>query len=88
MYNICIINIRISFINSMNSDYSREFNGFIRKHHFTKNLKKIYEFIIKGITMKTFLQVIAADDEYVDSRSILGTDDGQEILESLIEILK
>jgi len=72
----------------MNSDYSREFNGFIRKHHFTKTPKKIYEFIIKGITMKPFLQVIATDDEYVDSRSILGTDDGQEILESLIEILK
>ena len=95
IYDLCDVDILKSeeafleaFEEERDSDYNREFNGFIRKHHFTKNPKKIYEFIIKGITMKPFFQVIATDDEYVDSRSILGTDDGQELLESLIECLK
>ena len=70
------------------SDYNRVFNRFIKKHGFTKELKKIYEFIIKGVTTKPFFQVIATDDEYGDSYSILGSDDGQEALESLIEMLQ
>ena len=36
------------------SDYNREFNRFIKKHGFTKDLKKIYEYIIKGVTIKPF----------------------------------
>lgn len=70
------------------SDYNREFNRFIKKHGFTKDLKKIYEYIIKGVTIKPFFQVVATDDEYEDSYSILGSDDGQEALESLIEMLE
>ncbi len=34
------------------------------------------------------LQVFATDDEYVDSYSLLGCGDGQEALESLIELRK
>lgn len=67
------------------SDFSRVFNRFIKKHGFTKDLKKIYEYIIKGITVKPFFQVLATDDEYCDSYSLLGSDDGQEALESLID---
>ncbi|MBE6873082.1 MAG: SMI1/KNR4 family protein [Ruminococcus albus] len=74
------------FKEERDSDYSKEFNGFIRKHHFTKNPKRIYEYLIKGVTMKPFFQVTATDDEYVDSRSILRGCDGQEILESLIKL--
>ena len=70
------------------SDYNREFNRFIKKHGFTKDLKKIYEYIIKGVTIKPFFQVVATDDEYEDSYSILGSDDGQEALKSLIEMLE
>ncbi|MBR1472048.1 MAG: hypothetical protein IJ600_10460 [Lachnospiraceae bacterium] len=44
--------------------------------------------IVKGVTMKPFLQVIATDDKHVNSRSILGIGDGQEGLEALIEMLK
>ena len=69
------------------SDYSKEYNRFIKKHGFTKDVKKIYEYLIKGITMKPFFQVIATDDEYEDSSSMLGNDDGQEALEKLIEML-
>ena len=69
------------------SDYSKEYNRFIKKHGFTKDVKKIYEYLIKGITMKPFFQVIATDDEYEDSSSMLGSDDGQETLEKLIEML-
>jgi len=74
------------FKEERDSDYSKEFNGFIRKHHFTKNPKRIYEYIIKGVTTKPFFQVTATDDEYVDSRSILGGGGGQEMLESLIKL--
>ena len=70
------------------SDYSKDYNRFIRKHGFTKDLKRIYEYIIKGVTTKPFFQVIATDDEYEDSYSILGSDDGQETLESLISAIK
>ena len=69
------------------SDYNRVFNRFIKKHGFTKDLKKIYEYIIKGITVKPFFQVVATDDEYCDSYSLLGSDDGQEALESLIDLI-
>lgn len=69
------------------SDYNKEFNRFIKKHGFTKDLKKIYEFIIKGVTTKPFFQVIATDEEYCDSYSILGSDDGQEALEFLIDLI-
>ena len=61
---------------------------FIKKHGFTKDLKKIYEYIIKGVTIKPFFQVVATDDEYEDSYSILGSEDGQEALKSLIEMLE
>ena len=74
------------FKEERDSDYNKEFNGFIRKHHFTKNPKRIYEYIIKGVTTKPFFQVTATGDEYVDSRSILGGGGGQEMLESLIKL--
>lgn len=76
------------FEEERDSDYNKEFNSFIRKHHFTKNLKKIYEYVIKGVTTKPFFMVAATDDEYVDSRSLFEIDDGQEMLESLIKLLK
>ena len=45
-------------------------------------------FIIKGVTTKPFFQVIATDEEYCDSYSILGSDDGQEALELLIDLTR
>ena len=51
------------------------------------NLTVIYEYIVKGLTVQPFFQVIATDDDYVDSDSVLGPD-GQEQLEALIDALK
>ena len=67
------------------NDYSEVFDKFISKHGFTRDLKTIYEYIVKGLTVKPFFQVIATDDEYVDSSSLLGDD--QEQLEALIDAL-
>ena len=69
------------------TDYNEVFDKFINKHGFTHDLKTIYEYIVKGLTVQPFFQVIATDDDYVDSASVLGPD-GQEQLEALIDALK
>ena len=66
------------------TDYNEVFDKFINKHGFTHDLKTIYEYIVKGLTVQPFFQVIATDDDYVDSASVLGLD-GQEQLEALID---
>ncbi len=63
------------------------FDKFISKHGFTRDLKTIYEYIVEGLTVQPFFQVIATDDDYVDSDSVLDPD-GQEQLEVLIDALK
>ncbi len=68
------------------TDYSEVFDKFIKKHGFTRDLKTIYEYIVKGLTVKPFFQVIATDDDYVDSDSVLGLDSQGE-LEALIDAL-
>ena len=68
------------------TDYNEVFDKFINKHGFTHDLKTIYEYIVKGLTVQPFFQVIATDDDYVDSASVLGLD-GQEQLEALIDSL-
>ena len=57
---------------------------FIEQHKFEKDPKKIYELLKLGITTKPFFVIKAIDDEYVDSYSIIGHDDGQESLERFI----
>ena len=57
---------------------------FIEQNNFEKNPKKIYELLKIGITTKPFFVIKAIDDEYVDSYSIIGHDDGQESLEKFI----
>ncbi|MBR2993114.1 MAG: hypothetical protein IKF31_07395 [Clostridiales bacterium] len=68
------------------TDYNEVFDKFINKHGFTHDLKTIYEYIVKGLTVQPFFQVIATDDDYVDSASVLGLD-GQEQLEALMDAL-
>ena len=68
------------------NDYSEVFDKFISKHGFTRDLKTIYEYIVKGLTVQPFFQVIATDDDYGDSDSVLGLG-GQEQLEALIDAL-
>ena len=68
------------------TDYNEVFDKFINKHGFTHDLKTIYEYIVKGLTVQPFFQVIATDDDYVDSDSVLGPiGAGQEQLEALID---
>ncbi|MBR2550667.1 MAG: hypothetical protein IKE92_11755 [Clostridiales bacterium] len=68
------------------TDYNEVFDKFINKHGFTHDLKTIYEYIVKGLTVQPFFQVIATDDDYGDSDSVLGLG-GQEQLEALIDAL-
>lgn len=68
------------------TDYNEVFDKYISKHGFTRDLKTIYEYIVKGLTVQPFFQVIATDDDYVDSASVLGLG-GQEQLEALIDAL-
>ena len=83
------------YCNQLNVDDVRSLNySEIKKlylvagDYLSDDIKKIYEYIIKGVTIKPFFQVVATDDEYEDSYSILGSDDGQEALKSLIEMLE
>ena len=63
------------------------FDDFIEKHGFTKDLKDVYKMIISGMTTEPFFIHKATDDDYVDSYSLVGSDDGQEALEDLISRL-
>lgn len=60
-------------------------NKFIEQHKFKKEPKKIYELLKLEITTKPFFEIKVIDDEYVDSYSIMGQDDGQESLEKFIK---
>ena len=93
-WDVDILSSEEAFIDAYNgseedeeNDYSEVFDKFISKHGFTRDLKTIYEYIVKGVTVQPFFQVIATDDDYVDSASVLGLD-GQEQLEALIDALK
>lgn len=93
-WDVDILSSEEAFIDAYNgseeddeTDYSEVFDKFISKHGFTRDLKTIYEYIVKGLTVQPFFQVIATDDDYVDSASVLGLD-CQEQLEALIDALK
>ncbi len=77
-----------SFSEPEDDEYRDVFDKFIEKHGFTKDPRKLYEMVIAGLTVKPFFEFKATDDEYCDSYSILGSDDGQEALEKLIDLLK
>ena len=56
----------------------------MNKHGFEKNPKEVYKMVKLGLTVKPFFIIKATDDEYEDSYSLLGSDDGQEALEEFI----
>ncbi|MBR3470344.1 MAG: hypothetical protein IKH28_11745 [Lachnospiraceae bacterium] len=93
-WDVDILSSEEAFINAYNEtdaeddevDYSEVLDKFIKKHGFTSDLTAIYEYIVRGLTIKPFFQVFATDDDYVDSDSVLGLD-GQEQLEALIEAI-
>ena len=79
-----------SFIHAYNVDnkdfeYKDIMDQFIKKHHFENDPKKIYKMVKRGLTVKPFFIIKATDDNYVDSYSLLGSDDGQKSLEYFIE---
>lgn len=76
-----------SFTEPEDDEHKEVFDKFIEKHGFTKDPKKLYKMVIEGLTVKPFFEFKATDDEYCDSYSILGSDDGQEAFEKLIDLL-
>ena len=48
---------------------------------------ELYRMLINGLTVEPFLEVKAVNDEYCDSYSLLGSDDGQESLLELINAI-
>ncbi|MBO7424874.1 MAG: hypothetical protein J6U23_04300 [Clostridiales bacterium] len=77
-----------SYTEPEDDEHREVFDRFIEKHGFTKDPHKLYEMIIAGLTVKPFFEFRSTDDDYCDSYSILGSDDGQEALEKLIDLLK
>ena len=81
-----------AFFNLLNEsvevDNQEVFNEFMDRHGFTKDPKEIYKMIIQELTITPFFEIKATDDEYCDSYSLVGADDGQDSLEKLVEDTK
>lgn len=78
-----------SFIESIDEaneefEYQEVFDRFIEKHKFEKDISTAYKLLKLGLTVKPFFEIKATDDEYCDSYSLLGADDGQQALEKFI----
>lgn len=73
---------------SVGGEHAEVFGKFIEEHGFTKEWSELYRMIIDGLTVRPFLEIKATDEDYCDSYSLLGSDDGQESLLQLIELLK
>ena len=89
IFDIDILESEESFIDELNerneeNDYTDVFEDFMNKHRFEKNPKEVYKMVKLGLTVKPFFIIKATDDEYEDSYSLLGSDDGQETLEEFI----
>ena len=70
-----------------NADNKEVFERFIKKHGFTRDPRKLYKMIVQGLTVRPFFEIKATDDDYGDSYSLLGCDNGQNSLEQLIKLL-
>ncbi|MCR5458292.1 MAG: hypothetical protein K6F51_00180 [Acetatifactor sp.] len=66
----------------------KAFDGMIERHGFTRDPKKLYEMVTLGMTTKPFFMIKATDEDYVDSSSLLRSDDGQEVLEQLSQLIE
>lgn len=76
-----------SFSGPVGGEHEEVFSKFIEEHGFTKEWSELYKKLINGLTVRPFFEVKATDDEYCDSSSLVGSDDGQEALLELINIL-
>ena len=70
-----------------NADNKEVIERFIKKHGFTRDPRKLYKMIVQGLTVRPFFEIKATDDDYGDSYSLLGCDNGQNSLEQLIKLL-
>ena len=70
-----------------NADNKEVIERFIKKHGFTRDPRKLYKMIVQGLTVRPFFEIKATDDDYGDSYSLLGCDNGQKSLEQLIKLL-
>lgn len=78
-----------SFIKSVDEaneefEYQEVFDKFIEKHKFEKDICTVYKLLKLGLAVQPFFEIKATDDEYCDSYSLLGSDDGQRALEEFI----
>lgn len=67
-----------------NCKYNEVFELFVDKHNLEYNIDEVHKIIKLGIITKPFFVVKSTDDEWTDSYSIIGHDDGQESLEKFI----
>ena len=72
---------------NVTADNKEVIERFIKKHGFTRDPRKLYKMIVQGLTVRPFFEIKATDDDYGDSYSLLGCDDGQNSLEQLIKLL-
>ncbi len=73
-------------VNEANEEVGHQevFDRFIERHSFVNDIGKAYNLLKLGLTVQPFFEIKATDDEYCDSYSLLGADDGQEALEEFI----
>lgn len=88
---VSILKTEKDFLDSMDeteqSEHEEVFGRFAQEHGFTKERSELYRMLINGLTVEPFLEVKAVNDEYCDSYSLLGSDDGQESLLELINAI-
>lgn len=89
LFDVSILKDEESFTNMFNEaneqcEFNKVYDEFVDKHKFNKNVKEIYKIVKLGLTLEPFFIIKATDDEYSDSYSLLGHDDGQESLEKFI----
>ena len=89
IFDVNVLKNERSFTNILNEanehcEFNSVFDELIKAHEFNKNIKEIYKIVKLGLTVEPFFIIRATDNEYTDSYSLLGHDDGQESLEKFI----
>lgn len=88
-FRVSALSNKESFIKSVNDaneevGHQEVFSRFIERHSFVNDIEKVYSLFKLGLTVQPFFEIRAIDDEYCDSYSLLGADDGQQALVEFI----
>ena len=91
-YNVSTLQSEEAFLKNVGEtvggEHAEVLDKFMAEHGFSGERSELYRKLINGLTVRPFLEIKAIDDDYCDSYSLLGSDDGQEALVHLIELLK